>query len=352
MGATTSADAQASYSNYGTCLDIYAPGSSITSASYSSDTAVATMSGTSMASPHVAGAVALYLETNPTATPAAVTQAVVNLATPDRVTGAGAGSPNRLLYSQFEGGTPADTVPPQTWITAPAAGATVGGTVLVQAEATDAVGVSRVDFYVDGVFAGGDTSAPYAYAWETAGAGNGTHTLTTKAYDTSNNMGESAAVAVTVSNAPSVPEAVVNGGFEAAPTPWTFAGAASWASGPYAHTGSAYALLGNRNKASGSVSQAVTVPSTAPATLRFWLSVASNETAKTATDLLYVEVVAGGSTTAVGSFSNLDRGPAGTYGQQAFDLSAWAGQTVTVRFRATTDKTRATSFYLDDVSLR
>ncbi len=212
--------------------------------------------------------------------------------------------------------------------------------------------MSRVDFYVDGVFAGGDTSAPYAYSWDTTGAGNGTHTLTTKAYDTSNNMGESAAVPVTVSNAPSAPEAVANGAFEATPAPWTFAGAASWASGSYAHTGSAYALLGNRNKASGSVSQGVTVPSTTPATLTFWLSVASNETAKTATDLLYVEVLAGGSATVVGSFSNLDRGTAGTYRQQAVNLSPWAGQAVTLRFRATTDKTRATSFYLDDVSLR
>ncbi len=101
VGSTTTSDARSSFSNIGTCLDIFAPGSSITSAWNTSDTATNTISGTSMASAHVAGVAALYLQANPTASPATVRNALVNNATPNKVTNPGTGSPNRLLYSLF-----------------------------------------------------------------------------------------------------------------------------------------------------------------------------------------------------------------------------------------------------------
>lgn len=110
VGATTSSDARSSFSNYGTCLDLFAPGSSITSSWYSSDTATNTIDGTSMASPHVAGTAALYLQSNPSATPSAVASAIINNATSGKVTNAGSGSPNRLLYMVFGGG-PVDNPP-------------------------------------------------------------------------------------------------------------------------------------------------------------------------------------------------------------------------------------------------
>jgi subtilisin family serine protease len=101
VGATTSTDARASYSNYGSCLDLFAPGSSITSAWYTSNTATNTISGTSMATPHVAGVAALYLKGNPGASPATVRDAIVNNATTGKVTKPGTSSPNRLLFTDY-----------------------------------------------------------------------------------------------------------------------------------------------------------------------------------------------------------------------------------------------------------
>jgi subtilisin family serine protease len=97
VGATTSTDAKASYSNYGSILDIFAPGSSILAGYNTSDTATATLSGTSMATPHVAGAAAVYLAGHTSSTPAQVATALVNGATSNVVTSAGTGSPNKLL---------------------------------------------------------------------------------------------------------------------------------------------------------------------------------------------------------------------------------------------------------------
>lgn len=107
VGSTTNTDARSSFSNYGSVLDIFAPGSNITSSWNSSDSATNTISGTSMATPHVAGAAAVYLAGNPTATPAQVSTALTTAATPNVVTNPGSGSPNRLLY--IGGGT---TTPP------------------------------------------------------------------------------------------------------------------------------------------------------------------------------------------------------------------------------------------------
>ncbi|WP_345983073.1 S8 family serine peptidase [Streptomyces sp. DSS69] len=98
VGSTTNTDARSSFSNYGAVVDIFAPGSSITSAWNTSDSATNTISGTSMASPHVAGAAALYLADNPGSTPAQVSAGLVAAATTGVVGNPGSGSPNRLLY--------------------------------------------------------------------------------------------------------------------------------------------------------------------------------------------------------------------------------------------------------------
>jgi subtilisin family serine protease len=101
VAATSGTDARWASSNYGKCVDVFAPGHQIVSAGRASDTANATMSGTSMATPHVTGAAALYLGAHPTASPATVTKAMLDASSKDKVTSPGADSPNKLLYSRF-----------------------------------------------------------------------------------------------------------------------------------------------------------------------------------------------------------------------------------------------------------
>jgi subtilisin family serine protease len=109
VSATDNTDTKASWANYGTCVDIFGPGVSITSSWY--DGGTKTISGTSMATPHVVGAAALYLQANPGATPAQVAAALVDNATLNVVKSGGSGSPNRLLYTAFIGGGSSGTAP-------------------------------------------------------------------------------------------------------------------------------------------------------------------------------------------------------------------------------------------------
>jgi subtilisin family serine protease len=110
VGATDINDGFASFSNYGPLVDILAPGVDITSAWRTSDVATNTISGTSMATPHVAGAAALYREANPAATPAQVQSGLIAAASTNKITGVPSGTANRLLYALF--GAPPPPPPP------------------------------------------------------------------------------------------------------------------------------------------------------------------------------------------------------------------------------------------------
>ncbi|RLP92463.1 peptidase S8/S53 subtilisin kexin sedolisin [Micromonospora sp. BL4] len=176
VGATQNNDAAASFSNFGTCVDILAPGVNITSAWYTGSSATNTISGTSMASPHVAGAAALVLSANPSWSPQQVRDNLVNNSTPNVVTNVGTGTPNRLLYV-VNGTPPANdfsvSVSPTSGSTAP--GGSVTATV---GTATTAGSAQSVSLSASGLPAG--ATASFSPSTVTSG-GSSTLTIATSA---------------------------------------------------------------------------------------------------------------------------------------------------------------------------
>ena len=118
VGASNELDNRASFSNFGSCLDLFAPGTNIVSAGISTNDATAVLSGTSMAGPHVAGLAARYLSTAPSAAPVSVMGAIISAATPNVVANAGTLSPTSLAYGDPEATAP--STPPETTVPAPA----------------------------------------------------------------------------------------------------------------------------------------------------------------------------------------------------------------------------------------
>lgn len=152
-------------------------------------------------------------------------------------------------------------------------------------------------------------------------------------------------------------ELLSNGGFESSISPWVSSGSGAFYTnnGSYPHGGTGYVYFGVNNSVSGQSYQQVTIPSSASGTLTFWLNVTSSETTTTTQyDKLFVEVrsTSGSLLATLATYSNLNGGTAGVYSQKSLSLSAYKGQTVRVQFRATTDSSLATTFRVDDASLK
>lgn len=325
VGASTSADARASFSNYGTCLDIFAPGNAILSAYYSSDTATATLSGTSMASPHVAGAAAVYLAANPSASPAQVAQALIDNATLNKITSPGTGSPNRLLYTGFigagNGGQPTATPaqPTPTFTPTPTA---------VQPTVTP-------------------TRTPTPRPTNTPAPGQPTPTVTPTPAPTNT------PVAGVCTNL------VANPGFESGPVTWQqtsarnvqqiCTGTSCGAAIPTPHAGSYLAWMGGVNYETAELRQTLTLPAGQPVRLSFWQRITSTDYCYY--DYAYVRLVTGATTRTLKTITLCSVPSNGVWSNTQLDLSAYAGQTVTLVFRTTTDGSRISNFFVDDVSV-
>ena len=344
VGSTTSSDARSSFSNYGTCLDIFAPGSSITSAWHTSTTATNTISGTSMATPHVAGVAALYLAQNGYQAPLTVRDALVNNSTLNKVTSAGTGSPNRLLYSLFGGGgTPAPTISSFS----PTSGG-VGTSVTISG--SNFSGATAVSFNNQGAsFTVNSSSQITATVPNCSSSGQ---IRVTTAGGTATSSGS-----FSVTGCGGTPsQLLLNPGFESGNNGnWTqTAGVIDSSTGRPARTGSWKAwLCGYGTTHTDYIYQTKTIPSTATsATLSFWVRIDSTETTTSiAYDTLRVQISTnGGSTyTTLATYSNLNKNS--TYVQKSFDLTAYKGLSVRVRLYATEDSSLQTSFVVDDTAL-
>jgi subtilisin family serine protease len=198
VGSTGQMDLKSFFSNYGACLDLFAPGEQILSAWATGNSATHTTSGTSMATPHVAGAAALYLEGHPGAPPARVAEELSARSTRNVIEGLDPGSPNVLLHTACMGS--AGQQPPQVTLTAPADGATLTGNVTLSATVGGNVVATKVEFSLNGVLIGTDSAAPYSINWDSTNALNGPATLTARAFDSSCNS-HAMSVSVTIQNA-------------------------------------------------------------------------------------------------------------------------------------------------------
>jgi M6 family metalloprotease-like protein len=247
-----------------------------------------------------------------------------------------------------------DTTPPTVTVTAPAAGGSVTGSVALTATASDNLGVTKVVFYSGSTVVATDTMTPYTAVWNSASVADGPRSITAKAYDAAGNITTSAAISVTVDNAVPAAELLTNGGFEdGSVAPWTKTGNAYYTTGAYPHTGEGYSYLGAAQNAVGTLAQQITIPAGGARALRFWLNVTTQETSITGTyDRLYVEILdtTGTLLKTLGTFNNRDATFNGDYIERSFSLADFAGQTVVLQFRATTDVSNTTWFRIDDVS--
>ncbi len=202
VSATNSANTKSSWSSYGSYITVSAPGEGILTTTMGGGYGGG--SGTSYSAPVTCGALALTWAANPYLTNSQLVGILKSTATDLGTAGFdtyyGYGKVNVGAAVQAALSTAVDTTAPTASITSPSGGASVADTVSVSVTATDSMGVTNVQLFVDGSLYASDSSSPYSFSWNTGSFSNGTHTLMAKAFDAAGNIGASASVSVTVNN--------------------------------------------------------------------------------------------------------------------------------------------------------
>ena len=380
VAASTATDARATFSNRGSCVDIFAPGMSVTSAGISTASASKVMNGTSMAAPVVAGVISRMLSAGPL-NPEEVWSRLRSAATANTITDP-RGAPNLLVYATGDGTPPPkDTQPPTVSLVAPTNGQTLSGKVTLSANAQDNAGISKVEFYASNSTSGteekllGSTTSPvsaggrYELQWNSQGLADGAYALRARATDTSQNTTNSPITNVTVFNP--IPEAcsttsqlLANAGFESGRTAWVersstnvpiIVQSSERRSGAWVGK-----LRGVGRAGTDTLSQNVLVPAdTCSAKLDFWFKKTKSVSTRPArgmssNDRFRVEIVAvslpGKPVTLLKEYTEADLAT-NVYVSRSFDLSAFMGQTVEIRFSGIEDSFQATTYWVDDVAL-
>ncbi|WP_309890830.1 Ig-like domain-containing protein [Archangium sp.] len=251
-----------------------------------------------------------------------------------------------------------DLLAPTLTLLSPSTGAAVKGEVDVRVQATDDVGVTRVELHVDGRRVDTDEHAPYRFEWDSARVPDGDHELVVKAYDAAGNVGQ-ASVAVVVANRGCgvTEQRLANPGFEEGLKGWSAsAGVISPLTSPVlpARTGAWRAWLGGYGKERrGTLAQTLTLPKdVCAAELTFWLHISTTETTTSSRrDTLRVRLLdsRGRGVATLARYSNLGANPG--YELKRLDLSRFRGRTLRLVFESEENASRATSFLIDDAAL-
>jgi hypothetical protein len=318
-----------------------------------------------MAAPHAAGLAALYLATQPGATPGQVSDKLTTAASKGLVGTAGGGSPNLMLNSQFIQSQPPDLVAPSVRLIHPQEGVTLTGNVTLSTEVMDdkgGSGIARVDYRVDGSTVGSAKAAPYSLIWDSAGVANGAHVFSASATDLAGNSANSQVVnAYTInSTAPAacstVEQVLVNPGFESGSgVGWKGSSGIITRRNPeWPRTGAWVANLNGLGRGnSRKLYQRITIPADiCSAQLNFWLRVETREpgSAPPRDKLkLTVRTPSGSVQQILAIYSNQD--DSATYHAQSFDLSVYRGKTIRLQWTGSENSTRATRFLIDDTEL-